>query len=102
MGTVGPDHYISGVGFQPEVVIVIPHGNEPATLRTIDMPDNFSTTFASDGLSNNHIEYFAADTFRVGSDQAVNAWGEQYGYVAFNADAAKVVHGVYTGTGCEQ
>ncbi len=98
-GDGGPNHNILGVGFQPDVVLVIPHGNEAVQFRTIDMPDDFGTSFDGVGMYSNHLEYFFVDGFRVGSDPAVNGFGQQYGYVAFKADASKVANGWYLGDG---
>ena len=32
------------------MMIILPHDAEPCQLRTIDMPDDYSTTFSGDGL----------------------------------------------------
>ncbi|MDX2475085.1 MAG: hypothetical protein QNL91_15425, partial [Candidatus Krumholzibacteria bacterium] len=92
------DRWLTGVGFRPEVVMVFRRNGAPVQFRTADMQTDFSTSFEAVGLYNNHIRDFAPDAFRLGSDSAVNGPAGEYAYIALNADAAKVVHGIYNGS----
>jgi len=91
---------ITGVGFQPEYLIVksIYNDNPPSNVtppaheRFAPMPFDNDTDFARGGVSN-HIQAFVTDGFQIGSAQTVNRTftdcnidgpGCTYFYVAFN------------------
>lgn len=107
-GYVASGHYtgdgvngraITGLGFQPAVVIVKGDRADGAVCRTADMPvgscKHLTGTWA---LQSNRLLSLDADGFTVGSDTDVNASGSSYTWVAFSAgDAIRV--GSYAGIG---
>ncbi len=98
-GTGIAGQYYYGLGFQPDMMIILPHDDERPQFRTIDMPDGQSTTFVSDGLLSNRLLLFVANGFQVGNDPAVNQLGRQYGLIAWRQNAGEFEHGTYTGDG---
>jgi hypothetical protein len=99
-GDGNDDRTISGVGFQPDIVIV--HSDdigEEASFRTADMPNGRSKNVTTgNSLGSNEIQSFTADGFVIGDDVDVNGNGETYYWVAMKA-GANVEHGTYTGDG---
>jgi hypothetical protein len=92
---------ISGLGFQPDIVIVRADTNRRAVSRTGDMPaDAAKETTSAQALGSNRIESFTADGFVVGSDNLVNEAGEDYYWIAMKA-GANVQAGTYTGDGSD-
>jgi hypothetical protein len=100
-GNGNDDRSITGVGFQPDIVIVRADDNRRAALRTSAMPaDAAKETTRSQNLQPNFIQSFGADGFVVGSDNLVNENGEDYHWIAMKA-GANVAVGAYTGNGSD-
>jgi uncharacterized repeat protein (TIGR01451 family) len=93
---------ISGLGFQPAVVLVKAETNESAYLKTAEMPDGLSVKPADNkGLETDRILTLDADGFTVGNKAEVNDTGIKYYWTALEADPVTVVTGNYTGDGSE-
>ncbi len=91
---------ITGIGFQPEAVIVKGDIDESAVIRVATMPDGMVKQLAQDQpLLTNRIRAFIADGFEIGSDADVNAPGVTYAWVAFSANPGDLKVGTYTGNG---
>jgi hypothetical protein len=95
---------ISGVGFQPEVILVkadhVSYDGWIAT-STMDAGDAKELT-GTNVLATGRINSFDVDGFTVGTDDDANAIGVTYYYIAFNANADLEV-GTYTGnTGTQE
>jgi hypothetical protein len=84
VGNNSDNRSISGVGFQPEYVIVqsATGGRDPIQ-RSDAMVGDASVNFRN-ALNPNLIQTLLADGFQVGSSTAVNAAPEDFFYVAFN------------------
>lgn len=88
---------ITGVGFQPDIVIVRYDTNTSAVIRTSDMPADRSKLIASSGaLQPNYVQSFLADGFQIGSDTNVNGSGRLFHWVAMK-EGANVQAGMYSG-----
>jgi hypothetical protein len=89
---------ITGVGFQPEYMIVLPESTARASHRSSAMPGDITYQFASPGFTDG-IQALEPDGFQVGLDARVNAGSVDYYYAAWNASPGEVAVGVYTGDG---
>ena len=91
---------ITGVGFQPDYVIVLPESAARAVHRSSAMPGDvtyqFSTVNFPDG-----IQALQSDGFQVGLDPRVNAAATNYYFAAWKATPGRVAVGVYAGTGVD-
>ena len=92
---------ITGVGFQPDYLIVIPAGSYQTYQRFSSMSGDTSVHFGSSATTTNRIQALEADGFQVGSSTDVNASGEVYHYVAWKSTAGQVAVGTYTGDGTD-
>ena len=92
---------IGGVGFQPELVFVLPDASNRASWRSSSFGSNSASAFGSDPSLANTITGFAADGFIVGNDVRANKLGKSYYYVAFEASADYLKVGSYTGDGID-
>ena len=89
---------VTGVGFSPELVIVLGDVAKEATFRT----SASTTTFEFDNSSN--AAWFSslnADGFTVGTDDRVNKTSTTYHYLAFNQSAGRFAVGSYAGNGVD-
>lgn len=97
------DRAITGLGIQPNLVVIRGNNGFSAAWRTADFPDGESnilgTTVAASATA---IKSFSADGFRVGDDTNANTLGETYFYIVFSSvpwDSLKV--GTYEGNGVD-
>ncbi len=91
---------VTGIGFQPDVVIVKAENNKRSIIRTSDMPDGLSKKLDDNrALENDRIESFQADGFTVGTHDEVNDDGVLYYWVAMKAEDGKLDVGTYVGNG---
>ena len=90
---------ITGVGFQPELVMVLGNTAQRAMLRASGM----SRTHQYDGGLGitTGVTAFGADGFTVGNSATVNTNGVGYHYVAFNDVANSIDVGSYTGNAAD-
>ncbi len=95
------DRSITGVGFQPEYVIVMGENARVAWQRSAQMLGDMSIPFRQTGPSANRIQALEADGFQVGFADHVNASGVTYHYAAWPAVAGRVNVGSYTGNGTD-
>ena len=92
----GTNQAITGLGFAPVYVIVLPAAAQDAVQRSATMPPGFSEGFRS-WAWNDAITSFHADGFVVGPNAAANANGGVYHYVAWASVPGSVTVGSYTG-----
>jgi len=86
VGDGGSSHPITGVGFQPDVVIIKSSANRAAVIRTSTMGGTVSKIIGSTGpLDANCILSLNVDGFTVGSSQDVNKKDVTYYYAAMKA-----------------
>jgi hypothetical protein len=93
----GTSKSISGLGFSPEYVTVLPAANTAAVQRMNGMTRTF--TFGADTGSTTGITSLDATGFSVGNSTSVNTNAATYYYVAWNQDVDEMKTASYTGTG---
>ncbi len=100
VGNGTPGSPISGLGFQPDLVIVQGGTLLPAVARTSTMFGDVSKKLgAADPLINNAIFSLDFDGFTLGSDAHVNSPGINYYWMAYRASAGEMVVSSYLGNG---
>ena len=85
------DRSISGVGFQPDYVLVKIEGGGDAIHHPDSLTGDNSLGTGTDGTFADGVQQFTADGFEVGSHITVNWSGQTYYYAAFNAETAPTV-----------
>lgn len=101
-GTV--DRAVTGVGFQPDLVIVKrANTGDTAFFRTSSMASGSSMTLRADsGIVTGGIKTFTSDGFTLGTNGEVNANTVTYYYLAVKKDSAgDFDYGTYTGNGAD-
>ena len=102
VGDGGSSHPITGVGFQPDVVIIKSSANRAGVIRTSTMGGTVSKIIGLTGpLDANCILSLNVDGFTVGSSQDVNKKNDTYYYAAMKAGSDLKV-GSYPGNGSSQ
>ena len=91
---------ITGLGFEPVAVLVLPRESEAAHLLTAAMPAGESLPLDDRGPADDAIVQLLPDGFRVGGNKAVNRDGKQFHYVAWRG-ATTVVTGSFAGDGTD-
>jgi hypothetical protein len=100
-GNGADNRNITGVGFQPDIVIIKYDGNTNAVIRTAGMPADRAKLIASSStLQSNYIQSFLADGFQIGNDTNVNASGQVFHWTAMKVGANAAV-GTYTGNAAD-
>jgi len=94
---------ISGLGFQPDYVIIMSAGSKHTTFRTSAMVGDLSSGGygSQDGSQANRIQVLESNGFQVGTDQQVNQSGVTYHYAAWEMAAGNLSVGSYTGDGSD-
>lgn len=91
----GTTQSIAGMGFQPELVILLGNNAQRAAARYSGAARTYGFD-ASTGVTTG-VTAFGADGFTVGAAAEANANGVAYHYVAFNDFANSISVGSYTG-----
>ncbi len=90
---------ISGVNFQPDIVIIRSSTTDDAVIRTSSMPVDMAKDISSgNNLGVNLVTSFGANRFVIGNDTLVNSNGATYYWTAMKA-GINVAVGTYTGDG---
>jgi hypothetical protein len=97
VGTGVDNRSITGLGFQPDLVIVMPDGGTEAVERSSTIAGDSTYDLGSGTTTTNQIQSFLADGFQVGTNNSVNTNGATYHYVAWKAVAGKTAVGTYNG-----
>lgn len=108
---------ITGVGFQPDYVIVMAAANQVAVHRSSALPGTFSNgtstintgnlttdrcyTFTAESSFRNGIQQIQSDGFQVGTHARVNSSGVTYHYIAWKKIAGSMNVGAYAGNGID-
>jgi phage protein U len=101
VGTGVDGRQITGVGFQPDVVIVKSAVGRAGVIRTGTMVGDAAKILGtSTALQPNQIQSFIADGFTVGTENQVNRSNETYYWVAMRAGSNLSV-GSYVGNGSD-
>jgi hypothetical protein len=98
-GNGGFSRNITGVGFQPELVMVLSDTGQRAVLRAAGMSRTFR--FENGTGVTSGVTAFGADGFTLGNSAEVNSNGVAYHYIAFNDVANSIDVGSYTGNGTD-
>jgi hypothetical protein len=96
-GNGGDDYSITGVGFQPDYVMVLPAINKEPTHRSSAQTGDTTLFFKNTASDTDHIQALEADGFQVGDDDRVNKLDETYHYIAWKAISGQMAVGSYTG-----
>jgi len=92
---------ITGVGFQPDVVIIKAETNRAGVIRTSTMSGDAAKVLGTaTALQSDYIQSLNADGFTVGTAQQVNTSGTTYYYTAMKAGSDLKV-GSYVGNGVD-
>jgi hypothetical protein len=94
---------LTGMGFQPDYMVVMSQAAGKPVQRSSTMAGDTSYDFDSTeiGPPANCIQALQADGFQVGTDASVNSGAVIYHYVAWKATAGKMAVGTYVGTGVD-
>lgn len=77
---------VTGVGFQPDMVLCIGNGFNGDALKMVHQPTGyFSLSTGGTNADNTVIQSLDADGFTLGSNGLVNGLGGQYAYHAWKA-----------------
>ena len=100
-GNGSDNRAITGVGFQPDVVIVKSDDNSGvAEIRTSTMTGDVTKPMTGNtALTANLIQSLDAGGFTLGNDNAVNRNGRAYHWTAFKSYTGHMALGSYTGNG---
>jgi hypothetical protein len=96
----GTSQSVSGVGFSPEYVMMLPANNQRATQRMSGMTATYQ--FDADAGIATGITSLDSNGFSVGNNNKVNQSGVTYHYVAFDEDVDEMDTASYAGTGASQ
>jgi hypothetical protein len=100
-GNGADNRNISGVGFQPDFVLV-KGGSSSAFFSSASSPaDKSKGAVSASTMNANQIQAFQSDGFQLGSDSAVNTTSTVYYYIAIKCDSADSKIGSYTGSGSD-
>ncbi|MGH2965982.1 MAG: DUF7483 domain-containing protein [Solirubrobacterales bacterium] len=99
-GNLTDNRNITGVGFQPDAVIVKGNTAQVAVMRTSTMSGDATKPLSgATALSTSRIKALQSDGFQVGTNAQVNSLSTTYYWTAFKASAGHMTLGSYTGTG---
>lgn len=95
-------HAITGLGFQPDVVIIKATGPRNSFIKTATMPGDKSKRMIGErSLQSNRIISLDGDGFSVGSADPANEAGEEFFFIAMKAEAGSLEIGSYVGDGAK-
>jgi hypothetical protein len=104
IGNSEANRSITGVGFQPDVVIIKSENAHNALCRTASMPSSGTNTkklTSKTPLIANRITSLDVDGFTIGNNTTINGNGVTYYWIAFRAIDGEVAVGSYTGNGID-
>ncbi len=91
---------ISGMSFQPDIVIVKSTTTHASNIRTSSMPANNSKDPSSaSAFITTGIKSFHSTGFTIGTSATVNNSGTTYNFIAIQETSSEVIEGTYTGDG---
>ncbi|MFZ9846945.1 MAG: hypothetical protein ACO3EE_02190, partial [Flavobacteriales bacterium] len=100
VGTGGASRVVTGLGFQPEVILIKPDNSSAAFITTSTMASGKTKVLdPANTLQSNYITTIGADGFTAGT--SANTLGVTYYFVGFDDDADIDV-GTYTGSTSSQ
>ena len=93
---------ITGVGFQPDIVIIKADAAQTPVIRTSSMAGDDAKPVLKVALASNLIQTLGTDGFTLGTDAKVNTDGVTYYWSAFMANPGEIKVGTYVGNGSAQ
>ncbi len=99
-GNNADNRAITGVGFQPDLVIIQSQDSQHPIVKTSAMAGD-TALGSSTTLTANLIQSLDADGFTVGSDSRVNSGTYSFYWIAMRAAAGEMAVGNYTGDGAD-
>ncbi len=91
---------ITGLGFEPHIVLVKSADRSPMVLTTDAMGDGWSKTLGgNDAAYSNDFSSLDLDGFTIRTSDRVNKTDQRFDWVAFARDDGRVATGSYMGTG---
>jgi hypothetical protein len=100
-GTGSDNRNITGVGFQPDLLIIGGSHAQDVTWRNeLNGGDN-AQTFGANGINTNRINALQPDGFQLGNSVQVNQLGVTYHYLALKNVAGRLKTFTYTGDGTD-
>ncbi|MFQ5552085.1 MAG: LamG domain-containing protein, partial [Gemmatimonadales bacterium] len=102
-GDLVDNRSITGIGFQPDYVIVAGElaTNANVVHKSSTLAGDLSGQLRETAPAANMIQALEADGFQVGTGPEVNSFGVTYHYVAWKAAAGQVEVGSYAGSGAD-
>jgi len=97
----GTSQSITGVGFEPILVIIKGNTTQPGYWKCTAHGSNNSTATNIGGFITNAIESIDSDGFSVGNNAGVNSSGISYNFIAVTGDDNIIETGTYTGNGVD-
>lgn len=102
-GNATDNRNITGVGFQPDAVIVKASTNQISVMRTSTMAGDATKPLSGGtALQTNRVQALQANGFQVGTNAQVNSNGVDYFWVAFKSYPGHMTLGTYTGNNTSQ
>ena len=103
VGTGVDNRNITGLPFQPDVVILKAATNQIGVMRTSTMSGDLAKPLVgATALTANLIQSLTSDGFQLGNNNMVNASGITYYWTAFKAATGVLKVGSYNGNGTSQ
>jgi len=90
---------ITGLGFEPDLVVVKSYGAGFGVFRTSSATDEYSSYFSATADTNTRIKALESDGFRIGTHAEVNTAATLYFFFAFKNTAGEFKVGEYDGDG---
>ena len=102
-GNATDNRTISGLGFRPEAIMILPESASQGVLRTSSMSGDVSKilNYTAGGLQANLIQSLTGDGFTIGTHASVNTNAVVYHWIAWGA-GADITVGSYSGNGTSQ
>ena len=98
-GNGADNRSITGIGFAPDYVMLLPESTSPPVHRSSAMPGEMTFGVDAGIYATNTVQTLEADGFQVGTAAQANQGGVTYHYVAGNATPGRLGVGQYTGNG---
>lgn len=100
-GNGAANRAITGVGFEPDVLIIKGNVTQTAVIRTNTMIGGLTKPIGATALTAGVVQSFGADGFTLGADASVNQNGTTYYWIAFRAKAGELMVNDYGGDGVD-
>jgi hypothetical protein len=100
-GNGADNRLITGLGFQPNFVLVQSDGGNGGVMRFEGMPEDKAALFGSGTLVSNTLQRFLSDGFEIGNSSRVNANGITYYWLALAGAGGEDDYLSYLGDGTD-